>query len=176
MVKQLRMRRFYSDYFYWFTMQQYLYKLKQSFIVLKKATLLVSTCRSHKRYINLLENTVNVTVKSERFFNSRKKSEYTVKTACVAQQQNMYVHIQKCGWLTDGHRGFTRRSRPSVAWKGWCWMTHRWARGLGEHSVCKTVVDLQLPEKPGEDKKKSLRAGASQYFWMTAQSPVWCFL
>lgn len=37
MVKQLRMRRFYSDYFYWFTMQQYLYKLKQSFIVLKKS-------------------------------------------------------------------------------------------------------------------------------------------
>lgn len=88
------------------------------------------------------------------FFNSRKKSEYTVKTACVAQQQNMYVHIQKCGWLTNGHRGFTRRSRPSAAWKGWCWMTHRWAGGLGEHSVCKTVVDLQLPEKPGEDKKK----------------------
>lgn len=25
------------------------------------------------------------------FFNSRKKSEYTVKTACVAQQQNMCI-------------------------------------------------------------------------------------
>ena len=57
-----------------------------------------------------------------------------------------------CGGLTNEQSGFTRRSRLSAAWKGWCWRTRRWAEGPAERSACKTAEGLLLPARPGDTK------------------------
>lgn len=54
--------------------------------------------------------------------------------------------------LTRKHSGFTRRSRLSAAWKGWCWRRHPSGGGPAGRSASKTAAGLLLPGRPVDHK------------------------
>lgn len=69
------------------------------------------------------------------------------------QYEDLLVFGWMCpqgGRLTNEYSGFTRRSRLSVAWRGWCWRTHQWAEGPARRSACKTVEGPLPPGRPGD--------------------------
>lgn len=99
MVKQLRMRRFYSDYFYWFTMQQYLYKTETRFHSIKKKQLFQYPPVNHKCQINLLK-ILSMLLSSLRCFSIQERNLNTASKDGMCSSATEHVCAYSKVWLT----------------------------------------------------------------------------